>query len=171
MSMFPITVPAVLELAQFSPNWEASWLFRSAPLCDHDELLRGAIKGLLSAWLLPIACLTALVLAVFQGPESLPAVLLAVVMLVFVTLSIARRFEIGLPFTQRLRSGGFNHKNLALVLGLMLVVMLSSGVHFSLCLHWSSTSAGILFFAWASSRVLRSFERLRVPRAYAMLPE
>lgn len=131
--MLVFTLPNLLELAQGTSQPEARWLFTANPLADEDELMRGALKGLLVSWVgVGMVVAGGLQLALL-GMEALLEVLLAFELAAVMGLVYARLWSFGVPFRRAIRGNQF--ANMGLMMTLMLAFLLLGGAHFGLS-YW-----------------------------------
>src|SRR5262245_53561655 len=139
-----MVLPNVLLQAQGTPTPEARELFVSAPLEDEAALLRGGVKGLLLAWIgLPALALLGLQVCI-AGPGVLPRCVLALELSIAAALVFTRFFQLGVPFSRPIRTGGTGAANFGIILLMGFAFGILVGIHALFCLHPLALGAGIV---------------------------
>lgn len=131
--MLVLMLPNLLELAQGTPQPESRWLFLSNPLADEDELMRGALKGLLVSWWGLGMLLAGAVQLALLGLGAWLEVLLSFELAAVLGLLYARIWAFGVPFRRAVRANQF--ANMGLVMSMMLALFALGMAHFGLS-YW-----------------------------------
>lgn len=128
ISFLLLTLPTLLEMAQYSKDAAARWTLQVAPIEHPGALLSGSLKGLAIGMIAPVAALQLVFIAALLGARQIGPALLAFELTAIIALATSRRLELSLPFTRKIRAGGkqsFTNFGVVLaMLGLMFVMVL-----------------------------------------------
>jgi hypothetical protein len=158
--MLVFTLPNLLELSQGTPQPEARWLFVSNPLADEDELMRGALKGLLVSWWGLGMLVAGAVQLALLGPGAFLDVLLSFELAAVMGLFYARLWSFGVPFRRSIRANQF--ANMGLVLTMMLAFGLLGGAHYGLSSWRPLEIAALVVLPFALALQWGSLDRKKV---------
>ncbi|MEQ1893980.1 MAG: hypothetical protein ABL998_15675 [Planctomycetota bacterium] len=131
--MLVLSLPNLLELTQGTSQPEARWLFQASPLEDEDELMRGALKGLLVSWWGLAMLVAGGVQLALLGFAAWLEALLAFELAAVLGLFYARIWAFGVPFRRAVRANQF--ANMGLMMSMMLALLLLGATHFGLS-YW-----------------------------------
>lgn len=165
-----MVLPNVLLQSQGTPTPEARELFVSSPVEDEAALLSGGVKALLLAWVgLPALVLFGVQMCV-AGPGALPRSLLALELSFVAALVFTRFFQLGVPFSQPIRTGATGAANLGIVLLMGFAFGILVGIHKLLTLHPLALGTGIAALAALIVLLWRRLSGLRVSRDKSLHP-
>lgn len=126
--MLVLSLPSLLELTQGTSQPEARWLFQASPVADENELMRGALKGLLVSWWGPAMLVAGGLQLALLGPGAWRDVLLAFELAGVLGLLYVRVWAFGVPFRRAVRANQF--ANMGLMMSMMLAVVLLAAAHY-----------------------------------------
>jgi len=161
-SMVVVAAPTAYETAQFSKDAGARWLLHMAPVERHDELVRGGVKGLLTAGFGLSALVSVVLLTLVGGWTRLPHIALALELALLATLVFTALWTFAVPFARPAgRGGGQASRNPGLTLALMATVFALVGINVLLGLHWVATATALIAILPAIKWRAAALERIR----------
>ena len=116
-----------LNLLQYSQQWQASDLFRAAPMIGPAQLCHGARRAVLCFLTLPILLLFGLIVWLLQNQDSHPALLLPGLLAIPVYALIPSLRGKNIPFSLPAEEAKSAGRGLTMI-GVMLISMVLSGV-------------------------------------------
>jgi hypothetical protein len=119
---------AVLQLP-YTDTPEAAWIYKALPFNEHGELLTGAIKAILTKFLVPTYAIILIPVIFLWGFSIILPVLLTLLGNIFMVLIVLAIQETFLPFTRfrEMQQKGIN--SLRAILSMILMFLVAGGIY------------------------------------------
>jgi hypothetical protein len=100
----------IVSKVSMSDNWEGNWIYKALPLNSPETIYRGAIKGIILRYHIPVCLLLgAAFLALYQWAIILDLLLVYLNMFLLTLLNV-KVFNLKLPFSQEITRQASNNK-------------------------------------------------------------
>lgn len=150
---FIFMIPTILMTLQYSNNYKAAWIYKTAFINDMTNIYKGVYKGFIFSIILPLYLIECLIFILGFGIKVVP-VLITAFMFLLVTVVIGHRIgKLKIPFTEKigLEQGG---GSVLLVLMGMVVIGIGAALNYFVLSNVYLLAAygvillGIAMFLW-----------------------
>lgn len=124
-----IIIPTIMVFLKYSGKYKGAWIYKAAPLKQLKPLFSGTIKAFVFNLYLPVYLLLSIFFIAFFGIRVLPDLIVIFINACTYAVICFMILKKAIPFSESFDQYNQN-SNLAILIGLMLVVLIFAGLHY-----------------------------------------